>query len=53
MNGDGIVTATDVTALYNYMLTGDTTAIVNGDQNNDGAITASDVTVVYNVILGN
>ena len=53
VNGDGIVTATDVTALYNYLLTGDTAAIVNGDQNNDGAITASDVTVVYNVILGN
>ena len=53
VNGDGIVTATDVTALYNYLLTGDTTAIVNGDQNNDGAITSSDVTIVYNVILGN
>jgi hypothetical protein len=53
VNGDGVVTAADVTALYNYLLNGDASALVNGDQNNDGDITAGDVTCVYNVLLGN
>ncbi|MBO4721494.1 MAG: C10 family peptidase [Muribaculaceae bacterium] len=52
VDGDGFVTSTDVTALYNYLLSGDTSAIVNGDQNNDGAITSNDVTFVYNILLG-
>lgn len=52
VNGDGACTASDVTALYNYILYNDDSAIVNGDQNGDGAITASDVTAVYNIILG-
>ena len=53
VNGDGVVTSADVTALYNFMLNNDATAIVNGDQNGDGNITSSDVTAVYNIILGN
>ena len=52
VNGDGECTGSDVTALYNYILYNDATAIVNGDQNADGVITASDVTAVYNIILG-
>ena len=52
VNGDGIVTAADVTALYQYILNGDSSAIVSGDQNNDGNITSSDVTSVYKIILG-
>lgn len=52
VNDDGACTASDVTALYNYILYNDDSAIVNGDQNSDGTITASDVTVVYNIILG-
>lgn len=52
VNGDGVVTASDVTALYNFILYNDNTAIVNGDVNGDGEITASDVTGVYNIILG-
>lgn len=52
VNGDGVCTASDVTALYNYILYNDSSAIVNGDQNGDGSITASDVTAVYNIILG-
>lgn len=52
VNGDGQCTASDVTALYNYILYNDASAIVNGDQNDDGQITASDVTAVYNIILG-
>ena len=52
VNGDGSVTAGDVTALYNYLLNNDDSAIVNGDQNGDGNITAADVTIVYNIMLG-
>lgn len=51
VNGDGVCTASDVTALYNYILYNDAGAIVDGDQNGDGTITASDVTAVYNIIL--
>ncbi len=53
VNGDGQVTSVDVTALYNFLLNGDTSDIVNGDQSGDGQITAADVTAVYNVLLGN
>jgi len=53
VNGDGNVTAADVTALYNYMLNNDSSAVVNGDQNGDGNITSADVTAVYNILLGN
>lgn len=52
VNGDGEVTASDVTALYNFILYNDNSSIVNGDVNNDNDITASDVTAVYNIILG-
>ena len=52
LNGDGECTGSDVTALYNFILYNDTSAIVNGDQNGDGEITGSDVTAVYNIILG-
>ncbi len=52
VNGDGNVTAADVTALYNWLLNNDNSAIVNGDQNNDGNITSADVTFIYNILLG-
>lgn len=52
VDGDGHVTSVDVTALYNYLLDGDTTHLVNGDQDGDGHITSTDVTVVYNIMLG-
>ncbi len=52
VDGDGYVTAADVTALYTYMLTGSDTELVNGDQDGDGNITGHDVTVVYNILLG-
>jgi len=53
VNGDGSVNASDVTALYNYILNGDITFIATSDVNNDGSINASDITAVYNIILGN
>ena len=52
VNGDGAVNTTDVTVLYNYLLSGDTEYLVNGDQDGDGSITTTDVTVVYNILLG-
>ena len=53
VNGDGSVTSADITALYNYLLNGDSSYIVNGDQNGDGEITSADVTAVYKILLGN
>ncbi|MBQ9584922.1 MAG: leucine-rich repeat protein [Muribaculaceae bacterium] len=53
VNGDGLVTSVDVTALYNYLLNGDSSAIVNGDQDGDGIITSVDITIIYNLLLGN
>ena len=53
VNGDGHVTSVDVTALYNYMLNGDDSALVNGgDLDGDGHITSVDITVLYNIMLG-
>ena len=51
VNGDGNVTAADVTALYDVMLNNDYSNVVNGDQNGDGLITAADITAVYSVLL--
>ena len=53
VDGDGSVTAADVTILYNFMLNNDASAIVNGDQDGDGHITAGDITFIYNILLGN
>ncbi|MBR6432469.1 MAG: C10 family peptidase, partial [Muribaculaceae bacterium] len=53
VNGDGVVSSVDVTALYNYLLNGDTSAIVNGDQDGDGIISSVDITIIYNILLGN
>ncbi len=52
VNGDGEVTGSDVTALYNHILFNEDTPTFNGDQNGDGEVTGSDVTAVYNIILG-
>ena len=52
VNGDGEVTAADVTALYSWLLNSDNSTLVNGDQNGDGEITAADITSVYNIMLG-
>ena len=52
VDGDGVVTSSDVTALYSYLLLGDTSNLVNGDVDGDGNITSGDVTYVYNILLG-
>ena len=51
-NADGVVTSTDVTVLYNYLLTGDMTYYSSSDVDGDGSITSADVTLVYNILLG-
>lgn len=51
VDGDGYVTAADVTAIYNYILLGDDSNIVNGDVNGDGVITSADVTATYERIF--
>ena len=53
VNGDGLVSSVDVTALYNYLLNNDNSAIVYGDQDGDGIITSVDITIIYNILLGN
>ncbi|MBR5029772.1 MAG: leucine-rich repeat protein [Muribaculaceae bacterium] len=50
---DGVVTSTDITALYNYMLNNDMTFYETSDVDGDGAVTAGDISVVYNILLGN
>ena len=52
VNGDGSVTAADVTALYDVLLNNNYSNVVNGDQTGDNIITAADVTKVYDVLLG-
>lgn len=53
VDGDGHVSSADITALYNWLLNNDDSALVNGDQNGDGKITSVDVTIVYNLMLDN
>ena len=52
VDGDGVVTSADVTALYSWLLMSDDTSLVNGDQDGDGVITTHDITVIYNILLG-
>lgn len=51
VNCDGSVTSADVTALYNYLLTNNTTFYNTSDVNGDGSITSADITVLYNYLL--
>lgn len=51
VNGDGNVTSADITALYNYLLTGDTTFLETSDVDGDGVVTSADITAVYNILL--
>ena len=50
VNGDGVVSGADVTALYNVLLDG---AQVAGqpDVNGDGVVSGADVTALYNLLL--
>lgn len=50
VNGDGIVSGADVTALYNVLLD-DAVPDGDGDVNGDGVISGADVTTLYNILL--
>ena len=52
VNGDGLVSSVDITAIYNYLLNNDSSAIINGDQDGDGIISSVDITIIYNILLG-
>lgn len=51
VNGDGILSGADVTALYNVLLDGVEVA-GDPDVNGDGIVNGSDVTALYNLLLG-
>ncbi len=53
VNLDGVVTAADVTELYNVLLGSDSTYAFNADVTGDGVVTAADVTAIYSILLGN
>ncbi len=50
VNGDGIVSGADVTALYNKLLD-DINPAGNADVNGDGVVSGADVTALYNILL--
>ncbi len=50
VNGDGIVSGADVTALYNVLLDNATPA-GDADVNGDGVVSGADVTALYNILL--
>ncbi len=52
VNGDGAITAADITVIYNILLNGSTLHAATADVNNDGSITSTDITVIYNNLLG-
>ena len=52
MDGDGHVNSVDITVLYDYLLNGDTSNMVNGGVDGDGHISSVDITAVYNILLG-
>ena len=54
VDGDGAVTAADVTAIYDFMLNSSDEYNYNEmcDVDGDNQVTAADITAIYNVILG-
>lgn len=53
VNGDGSVTANDVTEIYNYLINDNQTYATTCDVNGDGSITSADITFIYDILLGN
>ena len=51
VNCDGIVTAYDVTCIYNYLLNGDDFYQITCDVDGNGEITAHDITTLYNILF--
>lgn len=53
VTGDGVVTAADVTAVYDVLLGNDTSHEAAADLNQDQVVTAADITLLYDILLGN
>lgn len=51
VNLDGVVNSVDITAIYNYILFGNTKYYSTSDVNQDGTVNAVDITAIYNIIL--
>lgn len=51
VNCDGVVTAYDVTCIYDYLLNDDDTYLITCDVDGNGEITAHDITAIYNILL--
>lgn len=52
VNCDGVVTAADVTEIYNHLLNGSMKYAAYSDITGDGNITAADITALYSILLG-
>ena len=53
VNGDGLITVADVTAIYNILLGNSHDYEENADVTGDGNITVADITAIYRILLGN
>ena len=51
VNCDGVVTAYDVTCIYDYLLNNDDTYLITCDVDGNGEITAHDITAIYDILL--
>lgn len=51
VNCDGVVTAADVTAIYNLLLGNNNTYEATADVNGDHVVTAADITQIYKILL--
>lgn len=52
VDGDGVVTTSDITCIYKHLLFGDTTYLSTSDINGDGVVTTGDITMIYKILLG-
>lgn len=52
VNGDNVINSADITAIYNYIASGDASGLTSAqcDVNGDGAVNASDVATVYSLM---
>ena len=50
VNGDGVVSGSDVSALYNVLLN-NTEVMGEPDVNSDGIVNGTDITLLYNILL--
>ena len=52
VDGDGVVTAADITAFLSFFLYGDPQYQYSCDVDGDGNVTAADLSIIYNILLG-